>query len=41
MSGMEQLLKLGSRNGKVIILVAVLVAIGLAFAHVSNLNPEQ
>jgi TRAP-type mannitol/chloroaromatic compound transport system permease large subunit len=38
---MEQLLKLGSRNGKVIILVAVLVAIGLAFAHISGLNPDQ
>ena len=38
---MEQLLKLGSRNGKVIVLVAVLVAIGLAFAYISGLNPEQ
>ena len=38
---MEQLLKLGSRNGKVIILVAILVAIGLAFAHISGLTPEQ
>jgi hypothetical protein len=38
---MEQLLKLGSRNGKVIVLVAILVAIGLAFAHISSLNSEQ
>jgi len=38
---MEQLLKLGSRNGKVIVLVSVLVAIGLAFAYISGLNPEQ
>jgi TRAP-type mannitol/chloroaromatic compound transport system permease large subunit len=38
---MEQLLRLGSRNGKVIVLVAVLVAIGLAFAYISGLNPEQ
>jgi len=37
---MEQLLKLGIRNGKVVVLVAILVAIGLAFAHVSGLTPE-
>ncbi len=38
---MEQLLKLGSRNGKLIILIAVLVVIGFAFARLSSLNPEQ
>ena len=38
---MEKLLELGGRNGKVVILVAILVAIGLALAHVSGLTPEQ
>ena len=38
---MEQLLKQGIRNGKVVVLVAILVAVGLAFAHVSGLTPEQ
>ena len=38
---MEKLLELGGRNGKVVILIAILVAIGLAFAHVSGLTPEQ
>ena len=38
---MEKLLELGGRNGKVVILVAILVALGLAFAHVSGLTPEQ
>ena len=38
---MEQLLRLGVRNGKAIVLIAILVAIGLAFAHVSGLTPEQ
>ena len=38
---MEKLLELGGRNGKVVILVAILVAIAVAFAHVSGLTPEQ
>ena len=38
---MEKLLELGGRNGKVVILIAILVAIALAFAHVSGLTPEQ
>ncbi len=38
---MEQLLKLGIRNGKAVILIVILVAIGLAFAHISGFTPEQ
>jgi len=38
---MEQLLKLGIRNGKAIILIVILVAVGLIFAHISGLTPEQ
>ncbi len=38
---MEQLLKLGVRNGKAVALIAILVVVGLAFAHISGLTPEQ
>ena len=38
---MEQLLNLGIRNGKAVILIVILVAIGLAFAYISGLTPEQ
>ena len=38
---MEQLLKLGVRNGKAVILIVILVVVGLAFAHISGLAPEQ
>ncbi len=38
---MEQLLKLGARNGKAVILIVILVAVGLVFAHISGLTPEQ
>jgi TRAP-type mannitol/chloroaromatic compound transport system permease large subunit len=38
---MEQLLKLGIRNGKAVILIVILVVAGLVFAHISNLTPEQ
>ena len=38
---MEQLLKLGVRNGKAVILIVILVAAGLVFAHISDLTPEQ
>jgi TRAP-type mannitol/chloroaromatic compound transport system permease large subunit len=38
---MEQLLKLGIRNGKAITLIVILVAVGLIFAHISGLTPEQ
>jgi len=37
----EQLLKIGSRiNGKAIVLIGVLAAVGLAFAYVASLSPE-
>ncbi len=38
---MEQLLKLGIRNGKAVIVIVILVTIGVAFAHISGLTPEQ
>jgi TRAP-type mannitol/chloroaromatic compound transport system permease large subunit len=38
---MEQLLRLGVRNGKSVILIVILVAVGLIFAHISGLTPEQ
>jgi len=38
---MEQLLKLGIRNGKAVIVIVILVTIGVAFAHISSLTPEQ
>jgi TRAP-type mannitol/chloroaromatic compound transport system permease large subunit len=38
---MEQLLKLGIRNGKAVVLIVILVVAGFVFAHISGLTPEQ